>query len=65
MCSWKLPYEYRSLFQALRVKHALNLSACNRDGLSSDRARCFAAQPNYGIGDFRRRHKAALRIMPG
>src|SRR5258706_3467222 len=45
--------------------HALNLSACNRDGLSCDRAGSFAAQPKHGIGDFRRGHEARLRIMSG
>src|ERR1700688_2100582 len=49
----------------LRSTYALNLSACNRDSLSRDRAGSFAAQPKHGIGDFRRGHKPALRIMPG
>src|SRR5258707_12073327 len=43
----------------------LNLAARNSDGLSGDGGGALAAQPKHGIGDFGRRHEAALRIMPG
>src|SRR5258708_39840074 len=52
-------------FQKLRCTYALDLSACNRDGLPCDRAGTFAAQPKNGIGDFRRGYEARLRNMPG
>src|SRR5258708_36943891 len=43
----------------------LDLAARNCDGLSGDGGGALAAQPKHGIGDFGRRHEAALRIMPG
>src|SRR5258708_19824628 len=55
---------YRWLFAGVASDASLDLSARDHDRLARDGAGVLAAKPKHGIGDFRRRHKAALRIVP-
>src|SRR5205823_8412603 len=46
-----------------RASGRSDFSAGNGNGLSRDGAGTLTAQPEHGIGDFRRRYKTSLRIV--